>query len=201
SIVFSPDGTRIATAHEDNTVLIHDNTGKNIGEPLDHEAPVLSVVFSADGKFILPLASASDDKIIHISDIRQLHSSNPIQYKLVGHTEAVTCIQYSPDGTRLISGSTDCTIRLWDTTTREIIATISTNSPVQCLVVSRSGHQIACGSNEGSIQVWDANTGEQSEVINCGDYEGSISAIVFAPDGRRLLSGSTDGEVHVWELL
>ncbi|KAF9065687.1 quinon protein alcohol dehydrogenase-like superfamily [Rhodocollybia butyracea] len=236
SIVFSSDGEHITTVHEDNIVLISDNTGKKIGKSLVHEAPVSSVVFSADGRFIVTassdiiyiwdavnletkahrqhsglimsvtvspdvthVASASDDKTIQISDIQQLQSTNPIQHKLEGHTEAVICVQYSPDGMRLISGSTDCTIRLWDTTTGETIMVISTqNRPVRCLAVSLSGHLIASGSDEGYIQVWNANTGKRSEVI---DYGVSIGAIAFAPNGRQLASGYNDGAVRVWELL
>ncbi len=65
SVAFSPDGHRIVSGSDDNTVRLWDAaTGQPIGQPLTgHNAPVASVAFSPDGKRIV---SGSDDHTLRL---------------------------------------------------------------------------------------------------------------------------------------
>ena len=66
SIVFSPDGSKVATASRDKTARIWDvATGKML-QKLAHDGSVYSVVFSPDGS---KLATASRDKTARIWDV------------------------------------------------------------------------------------------------------------------------------------
>ena len=113
SVVFSPDGHRLASASEDDTVrLWNADTGQPLGEPLKgHSNWVESVAFSPDGH---RLASAGDDATVRLWNA---DTGQPLGEPLTGHTDWVESVAFSPDGHRLASASEDNTVRLWNADT------------------------------------------------------------------------------------
>ena len=66
---------------------------------------------------------------------------------LRGHEDNVSSVTFSPDGTRLASGSSDATIRLWDVETREELATLRGHEDyVTSVAFSPDGARLASGS-------------------------------------------------------
>ena len=85
SVVFSPDGQRLAPGGQDNTARIWDaDTGQPIGGPLTgHTGEVDSVAFSPDGH---RLASGSYD---HTVRLWNADTGQPLGAPLTGHTKPV----------------------------------------------------------------------------------------------------------------
>ena len=110
SVVFSPNGTRLASCSYDDTVRLWDaHTGGAIGDSMvGHTNSVNSVVFLPDSTH---LASCSDDKTVRLWDA---HTGDAIGDSMVGHTNSVNSVVFLPDGTCLASCSFDNTMRLWD---------------------------------------------------------------------------------------
>ncbi|MBL9167304.1 MAG: protein kinase [Verrucomicrobiales bacterium] len=105
---FSPDGRRIATGSEDNSVRIWEvQTGRQLVPELGHQGKITRVVFSPDGTL---LATASQDGTARVWDTATGDAVTPP----LRHARAVQWIHFSADGSQLLSSSDDGTTRVWD---------------------------------------------------------------------------------------
>ncbi|MEM9264633.1 MAG: caspase family protein [Cyanobacteria bacterium P01_F01_bin.13] len=108
AVAFSPQGDRIVSGSDDNTLRLWDREGNPIGAPLEgHRSSVRAVAFSPQGDRIV---SGSTDSTLRLWD----REGNPIGAPLEGHRSSVWAVAFSPQGDRIVSGSTDNTLRLWD---------------------------------------------------------------------------------------
>lgn len=77
------------------------------------------------------------------------------------HTDDVNSVAYSPDGKRIVSGSDDTTVRVWDVETRKEVFELLRGHTgwVWSVAFSPDGTLIASASMDKTIRLWDANTG------------------------------------------
>ncbi|MBQ2387231.1 MAG: hypothetical protein II300_08135, partial [Bacteroidales bacterium] len=71
------------------------------------------------------------------------------------HSDFVNSVAYSPDGTKIISGSDDGTIKIWDANTGKYLKTLEGHSDwVNSVAYSPDGTKIISGSDDGTIKIW-----------------------------------------------
>lgn len=116
---------------------------------------------------------------------------------LTRHTKPVAAIAFSPNGDKLISGSYDRTLRLWNPYTGELLKTLNTDGKIATLAFSPDGRTLANGLG-ANIQLWDVDTGQHKATLNGGGGS-SIFFLVFSPDGQTLASASLSDTIELWD--
>ena len=72
-----------------------------------------------------------------------------------GHSDYVLSVAYSPDGTKIISGSGDETVKIWDANTGQCLKTLEGHSDdVESVAYSPDGTKIISGSLDNTIKIW-----------------------------------------------
>ena len=79
---------------------------------------------------------------------------------LKGHSGPVRCVAVSPDGKRIVSGSEDNTVKVWDATTGQETLTLKVKGrtdSVFSVVLSPDGKRLVSGGKDTTVRVWDAS--------------------------------------------
>jgi WD40 repeat protein len=123
-------------------------------------------------------------------------SGKELPTRLTGHNSRITSAAFSPDNVRLVTGSEDRTIRIWDVRTGGLTATLSGHTgPVLSVALNPTGTLIASGSADGTVKLWDAS-GRLVKTLT--GHTNAVRSVAFGPEGTTLASGSEDGTIRIW---
>jgi hypothetical protein len=107
-------------------------------------------------------------------------------------------VAFSPDGTRIVTGSADQTVKVWDARTGTPQLELKGHTSwVYSVAFSPDGTRIVTGSEDRTARVWDARTG--TPLLDLKGHTGLVWSVAFSPDGSRIVTGSADQTVKVWD--
>jgi WD40 repeat protein len=114
------------------------------------------------------------------------------------HPELVSCIAWSPDGARLIGGSSAGELVVFDTGSGAVLGKVVGHSgEVRSVAYSNDGHHVASGANDGHVIVW--NAADLAKVTTISGHGAIVRSVGWSPAGHRLASGGHDSTVRVWD--
>ncbi|MDR2700823.1 MAG: hypothetical protein LBB72_00165 [Spirochaetaceae bacterium] len=116
----------------------------------------------------------------------------------MGHSRDVSSVAFSPDGTRVLSGSSDHTVKLWDVENGRELKTFSGHSNnVLSVAFSPDGTRVLSGSLDRTVKLWDVESGRELKTFS--GHSRAVNSVAFSPEGTRVLSGSLDDTVKLWD--
>jgi serine/threonine protein kinase len=149
TVAFAPDGKQALTGGGDGQVVLWDVTkGQAVKALKDaHQGAVRAVAFLPAEKFV----SAGDDGIIKIWNAGSFEARS-----LRVENHKVLCVAVSADGSRLLSGSEDGSLRLWDIAggTRTVILNEDGNAAVNAVALFPDGSRAVSAGKDGTVRLW-----------------------------------------------
>ena len=115
------------------------------------------------------------------------------------HAGAVTCLDFTADGRRLVSGGTDGAVRLWRAPGFELEHELAVAGTPSDVVFLSGETRLAVGLSAGSIEVRDLATG-RTDLRLLEGAAAQLGQIAVSPDGRLLAGAWHDGVVRAWAL-
>lgn len=143
--------------------------------------------------------------------------------KQITHTDFVNAVRFSGDSFSVVSGSDDCTIRLWSVNGDQLKLDGVAKSPVNAACgrspnpegllavtgqpvfslafVPKDNDRIAAGLASGEIQLWNVRTRKRESILKDQRDQTSdrVFALVFTEDSRNLFSAHGSGKVRLWK--
>ncbi len=213
SAAFSPDEKRIVTASQDGFAIVWSVETGEPGPPFrGHSGPVYVAAFSPDGQYV---ATAGYDNRVLLwkpADVKDFDfdtlfaDTEPaalIFDAFDGHTAAVRTVGFSADGTLLLSGGNDNTVRIWGVQTHQPIKTLRGHAGrVRACRFLPDGEGILSAAHDHHAKLWNVAGYEEVRVFGgrvLHGHEDAVYSAAFSRDGRQVVSASRDRTARTWD--
>ncbi|KAF9552678.1 WD40 repeat-like protein, partial [Agrocybe pediades] len=204
SFAFTPDDSKVLFMFNNNRmVYILD---AHSGSDLEHV--LLEVPNEEAGLGTLRSTAISPDTTLVAAGYQEgmiciwgVHAGKIIQGPFVGHSRWVSALAFSHNGKKLISGSADATIGIWDVANTGDGAAgplKGQTGTIHSLALSSDGTKIISGSWDQSVCLWNVFSNESNIAPPYQSITGNVATVAWSPDGTRIASGQGDGTVAVW---
>jgi WD40 repeat protein len=144
---------------------------------------------------------AADRHAIRLYDF----TSGELKRVLRGHADVIISLAFSPDGTKLLSGSMDTLAAIWDVDTGAVHKVLRGHQEPRHLhhvygtAFSSDGRRAVTGAYDGRAMIWDVATGEAVGDVLAG-HKDKIHSVAVQPGGSIVATGDLSGEIRLWNV-
>lgn len=170
----------LAVGYQDGTLRVWDVAQKTVKHNFEgHASAVSALAFSEDG---LTLASGSQDTRVILWDL----VADAPTVRLQGHKDMVTCLMFTSN-LRLLSGSKDHLVKIWDVGTESSVDTLVHSREVWSFALLPDTLLIGCADQ--MVHIWKQSDTGYSEVgtLPIDTLKGYIRTVVLHPNGHLIL--------------
>ena len=163
------------------------------------------MVLSPDGKCLAALLLPSRelrrdwDEVSDVGDsicVWNTHTYEELWFRNA-HDGGIYSLNYSEDGSKLISCSSDESIKIWDVMSGRLLGRVSYSPEYHCVLsFSPDGKKSITCYNDDNVSIRDLK--EDDSIFMQGKHLGYVTTLDFDSNGNYLISGSTDSVLRIW---
>ncbi|CAI2185311.1 11560_t:CDS:10 [Funneliformis geosporum] len=126
---------------------------------------------------------------------------NAVRATLTGHRGNVKCVEFvGEEGREIVSGSSDNTIRIWETESAKVIGSLEGHeSRIWDVSSNKNGSMVSSASGDGTIKLWDMKASKHSCIISLAGHSGDVYSVKVHPGDNHVVSGGYDKIIRFYD--
>jgi WD40 repeat protein len=121
-------------------------------------------------------------------------------HTLQGHASEVNSVEWSPDGSRVVTTGDDKTAIVWSAYTGAKIVTFSDHiARVRKAVWNIDGTKIVSVSDDKTVKIWSANSGQI--IFTLTGHNSRVMDVAWSPDGTKIATAGADQRIIIWSAI
>ncbi len=199
AIALAPSGNSFVTGGWNGEAVVWDSVSGAAKQRLKHDGLYVHAVdWSKDGKWI---ATGSNDPINGFIQLWNAQTGERVKRSFgdekTAHQDAVLSVQFTKDGSKLLTAGYDGSARLWDVANGMLLKTYKGHTWwVWDAKFSPKEDRIVTASQDGTAILWETETAKAGPPFT--GHEGPIYSAAFSADGAVIATGGYDRRVLIW---
>ena len=203
-LAFTPDGNYLVSSGEDKVIRVWDwKTGRTVrtirGQSgRGFEGKILTMALSPDGR-LLAVAGWLEvpGEQGHVVRVYEFATGGLLGLLRGGHVDTVYALEFSPDGKRLMSGSSDHSAIIWDVERRQLVHRLEGHKhSIYGVGFTQDGARVVTASHDATLKVWSTKDGK--EIATLTGHGDKIRSLSISPVDGTIASGDLAGTIRLW---